>query len=41
MKENKKKKHQGQHGPDCFGCKVQSVGFDRSKIRAVPKDKKE
>jgi len=35
-----KKKHRGQHGPDCFGCKIQSVGFDRSKIRAVPKEGK-
>jgi len=35
-----KKKHRGQHGPECFGCKIQSVSFDRSKVRAVPKDKK-
>lgn len=23
----------------CFKCKIQTIGFDRSKIRAVPKGK--
>jgi hypothetical protein len=24
----------------CFKCKIQTISFDRSKVRAVPKDKK-
>ena len=35
--DKEKKKHRGQNGPDCFACKIQTIGFDREKIRAVPK----
>lgn len=27
------RRHSGQHGPDCFGCKIQNVNFDP---RAMP-----
>lgn len=27
-----KRKHFGQHGDDCFGCKIQTVGLDPSAV---------
>ena len=23
----RERKHQGQHGDDCFGCRIQTIGF--------------